>query len=56
MKIYQKFLSRHTTKKSHLTMIFPNKLKKLFFLVKQKIYSNTPWSIGGWKTTFSEHQ
>ena len=41
MKIYQKFLSGHVSGKCHLTLMFPNKLKKLFFCRKKNI-SNHP--------------
>ena len=42
MKIHQKFISRHTSGKCHLTLMFPNKLKKLFFLVR-KISLTLSW-------------
>ena len=37
MKIYEKFLSGHTSQKCHLSLMFPNKLNKLFFPLKKNI-------------------
>ena len=52
MKIYQTFLSGHTRGKRHLTLTFPNKLKKLFFSRKKNIsnhlavfFNNLPINI-----------
>ena len=35
MKIYQRFLSGHTSGKCHLNLMFSNKLKNLIFLVRK---------------------
>ena len=37
MKIYQKVVSGHTTRKCHLTLMLPNKLQKLYLFSKKNV-------------------
>ena len=60
MKIYHKFISGYNSRKCNLTLIFPNKFKKLFFVVRKisinrKSTQKHPGLLLDKKLNFSEH-